>query len=63
MPMNPYQGLKRLIQAIALLKKDVTMPMNPYQGLKRYETILNTLENVRHNANESLSGIETQPMR
>ncbi len=37
------------------------MPMNPYQGLKRSGAIerLRGPRLARHNANESLSGIET----
>ncbi len=62
MPMNPYQGLKQVwVQWLPLLKRSVvTMPMNPYQGLKLQEKYQGRTAQQRHNANESLSGIETQ---
>ncbi len=60
MPMNPYQGLKQLKIPLNLQIGAVTMPMNPYQGLKHVLSDATTIWLVGHNANESLSGIETQ---
>ncbi len=56
--MNPYQGLKLVDFDLEQQKITVTMPMNPYQGLKRIAVNLAPIH-CRHNANESLSGIET----
>ncbi len=59
MPMNPYQGLKPSLDNFSPFAAQVTMPMNPYQGLKLLSLIRPRSQLKRHNANESLSGIET----
>ncbi len=57
--MNPYQGLKQVGFLHEWQTIEVTMPMNPYQGLKHENTGRGWVYGNRHNANESLSGIET----
>ncbi len=58
--MNPYQGLKLVKQSQMNYSLLVTMPMNPYQGLKQWGDRGHGQSHPGHNANESLSGIETE---
>ncbi len=60
--MNPYQGLKHASRCYHNPSSRVTMPMNPYQGLKQPWQLVLRRDLLCHNANESLSGIETSSL-